>query len=525
MGPMSSPSAHRGGADSMPDRRRRASRIWIGVLVVVAGAASLATEMTGARLLAPYFGASDLVWSNVIGLILISLAAGYWIGGRLADRFPTHRALALVVLIAAIALAVIPFAARPLFVASASAFANVSAGAFVASFFGALAMFIIPITALGAVAPWAVRLSVTDTGASGSVAGRLYALSTVGAIFGTFVPVLVLIPTIGTRETMLWTAAVLAVAAVPALDRRLVAAPIALVALTAIPLGPIKPAAPGTRVLFEGESPYQFVQVVQDAGGARILHLNEGWAAHSMLPARGVLTGNYWDAFTALPALSGGRRGRMLVLGNAGGTVATQFGRIWPQVTIQGVEIDPLVTSVGRRYLGMSNPRLRVATADARFWLEGRRPRYDIIVIDAYAQPYIPFYLATKEFFTLVAAHLTPGGIVAINVGTPPRQQQLVGTIATTLRSVLPWVAVDRFTAFNSIVLGRAVGLRLSSVRARLAAAPGLASVPGRRLAGGLVSIAGGGTPLTDDRAPIEFMTDRALLAYIAAGAPGAGGG
>jgi spermidine synthase len=503
------------------DRSGRA-RWWLATLVLVAGAASLSTEMTGARLLAPYFGASDLVWSNVIGLILVSLAVGYWLGGKVADRYPTHRALATVVLVAALALAVIPFAARPLFLASANAFANVSAGAFIASFFGALAMFIIPVTALGAVAPWSIRLSVETVGRSGSVAGRLYALSTVGAIIGTFLPVLVLIPLIGTRRTLLCTAALLAVTAIPALDRRLVWVPLALIGLIALPLGAIKPAGPGERILFEGESTYQFVQVVQQSNGDRVLHLNEGWAAHSLLPARGILTDNYWDAFTALPALAGGAHGRALVLGNAGGTVATLYGHIWPNVTIDGVEIDPLVTTAGRHYLDMANPRLHVYTADARFWLEGSRPRYDVIVVDAYAQPYIPFYLATREFFALVARHLTPGGVVAVNVGTPPDQTALVGRIATTMHAVFPTVMTDRFTRFNSIVLGFGDPTAPGAAQRALTHAPGLAGGPARQLAAGLVAVPAGGTPLTDDRSPIELLTDQALLAYLSEGAPGA---
>ncbi len=497
-------------------------RWWLAALVLVAGAASLSTEMTGARLLAPYFGASDLVWSNVIGLILVSLAVGYWIGGRMADRFPNSRALATVVLAAALALAVIPFAARPLFLASANAFANVSAGAFVASFFGALAMFIIPVTALGAVAPWSIRLSVQSVGQTGSVAGRLYALSTIGAIIGTFLPVLVLIPMIGTRRTLLWTAVVLAVTAAPALDRRLVWMPLIVIGLAVVPLGPIKPPGPGERVLFEGESPYQFVEVVQERNGDRVLHLNEGWAAHSLLPAHGVLTDNYWDAFTALPSLAGGPYGRLLVLGNAGGSISTLYTRIWPQVTIDGVEIDPLVTSAGRRYLDMTNPRLHVYSADARFWLEGSRRRYDAIAIDAYTQPYIPFYLATREFFQLVDAHLTADGVAAVNVGTPPDQTALVGRIATTMRSVFPTVVAARYTSFNSIVLGFAHPMSTGAVKAALERTRGVARGPAVQLASELTPVAGGGTPLTDDQAPIELLTDRALLAYLAEGAPGA---
>lgn len=501
-----------------PAGRRR----WLPVLVFLAGFASLGTEMTGARLLAPYFGASDLVWANVIGLILISLSAGYWLGGRLADRFPTPRALGTVTLVAAAALAVIPFASGPLFRSASSAFADVSAGAFVASFFGALAMFIVPVTALGAVAPWSVRLAVDEVGHAGRVAGRLYALSTLGSILGTFVPVLVLIPLIGTRRTILVIAAVLAVAAAPALGRWAFGAVPLAAALALLPLGPVKAAGAGERVVFEGESRYQFVQVLEKANGDRVLHLNEGWAVHSLLPAHGVLTGNYWDAFTALPPLTSGHPPRMLVLGNAGGTVATLYASLWPDVAVDGVEIDPLVTRAARDHLGMTNPRLRVFTADARFWLEGDRPDYDIVVIDAYAQPYIPFHLATREFFQLVARHVRPGGVVAVNVGTPPTQRELVDRIGTTMQSVFPSVMAARYVRFNSVVLGFPDGRTVSAVRGVLQSGTGAHAGPSRRLAGGLADVPAGGTPLTDDRAPVEMLTDRALLEYLAEGAPGA---
>ena len=509
-------------ADGDAPRHAPWVRWWVPVVVIVAGAASLSTEMTGARLLAPTFGASDLVWSNVIGLILISLAVGYWIGGRLADRFPTFRALGIVILVAAAFLAIIPFASRPLFSAAATAFANISAGAFIASFFGALAMFIVPVTALGAVSPWAIRLSVESVGTAGSVAGRLYALSTVGAIAGTFLPVLVLIPAFGTRRTLLGTAVVLAFVAVPALGVRMMAAPIAAVGLLFVPLGPIKPAGAGERILYEGESTYQFVQVLEEPNGDRVLHLNEGWAVHSLLPVHGVLTDNYWDAFTPLPALAGGARGSLLVLGNAGGTTATQYARIWPDISVEGVEIDPVVTAVGRRYLGMDNPRLHVATADARFWLEGSRPRYDSVVIDAYAQPYIPFYLATREFFALVARHTRPDGVVAVNVGTPPDQMALVADNAATMRTVFPTVITARYTTFNSVVLAFPRSTDVAAVRRRLGRVAGIARGPARQLAGDLVPATAPGTVLTDDHAPIEMLTDQALLRYLSEGAPGA---
>jgi spermidine synthase len=491
-------------------------------LVLCAGACSLATEMAGARLLAPYFGTSNVVWANVIGLILVYLSLGYWLGGRLADRHPTPRALGRVVLGAALAIGVLPFATRPLFSAAADAFANVSAGAFVASFLGTMLMFALPVTALGAVSPWAIRLAVTDVREAGTVAGRLYALSTVGSIAGTFGPVLVLIPWLGTQRTLLGAALLLALAALPVSSRRALAVPAVLALLFAVPPGLVKAARDG-RVLFEGESPYQFVQVVRERSGDVVLHLNEGWAVHSVLPAHGVLTGGYWDAFLTLPLLDGRPGGRVAVLGNAGGTVANLFAAAWPSAHVDGVELDPLVSDVGRRYLGMGRDRnLAVHTADGRFWLAGNPGPFDAIVVDAYRQPYIPFHLVSREFFELVRRRLGPHGVVAINVGTPPKLTAVVRDIAATMRAAFPAVQSARYDDFNSILIGYRDPADAAAASSRLRAARGLPAVPGRRLAPLLATVRPGGEVLTDDRAPIEWLTDRALLDYLREGAPGA---
>jgi spermidine synthase len=426
-----------------------------------------------------------------------------------------------VVLLAAVTVATLPFTTRPVFDLATSAFVDLSAGAFIASFIGALLMFSVPITCLGAVAPWAIRLAVTDVEHAGTVAGRLYALSTVGSILGTFLPVLVLIPTIGTRRTLLLSAILLAVAAALVLPRKSLAVPVGMLVLMVIPVGQIKDGQ-GDRVLFEGESPYQFVQVVEQDDGDRVLHLNEGWAVHSILPARGVLTNGYWDSFLALPLLNGAPGGRMAVIGNAGGTVSNLFAAGWPATRIDGVEIDPMVTDVGRRYLDMGqNPNLDVHTADGRFWLRGTDARFDEVVIDAYRQPYIPFHLATREFFQLVASRLTPHGVVAINVGTPPGLTEAVDRIGATMRAVFPVVQVSRYDEFNSVLIAYRDPADGATARDRLGSAAGLAAPVAARLARTIVDVPAGGDVLTDDLAPLERITDTSLLEYLRQGAPG----
>jgi spermidine synthase len=497
------------------------NRRTLPLLVFVGGMCSLATEMAGARLLAPYFGTSNLVWANLIGMVLLYLSVGYWLGGKVADRHPNARSLGWVVLVAAVSIAVLPFLSRPLFSAAASAFDELSAGAYIASFFGTLLMFALPITALGAVSPWAIRLAVRDVSEAGTVAGRLYALSTMGSLVGTFLPVLLLIPAVGTQRTLIGTAAVLAVAALPVLPRPAAIAPVALAAMLLVSPGTVKDATDG-RVVFEGESAYQFVQVVKQPDGDTVLHLNEGWAIHSILPAAGSLTNGYWDGFLALPLLHKRPAGRLAVLGNAGGTVGNLFAAVWPDTTIDGVEIDPLVSDVGRRYLGMRNPKLTVHTADARSWLRASDGGYDAIIVDAYRQPYIPFHLVSREFFTIVRDRLAADGVVGINVGTPPGQLEAVESIAATMRAVFPSVQQVRIDEFNSIVFGFRTSTTLAASRSALQAATGLLTEPARSITQGLTDVAPGGDVLTDDHSPIEWVTDRALLTYLNEGAPGA---
>src|SRR5437588_544730 len=401
---------------------RVAVRARLGVVVFLAGGGTLATEICASRLLAPYFGSSTVVWANVIGLILLYLSVGYWVGGRVADSRPRPELLGRIILVAALAIAAIPFVSRPALDLALHGFAAVSVGVVAGSFLAALAMFALPVTLLGAVSPFAIRLALGDVSEAGSVAGRLYALSTVGSILGTFLSALVFVPLVGTRRTMVGTAALLALAAV-------------------------------------------------------------------------LLVGRRWLA------------------------VARAYGRFYPRTWIDGVEIDPAVTEAGRHYLGLGdNPRLRTITADGRPFLALTRRHYDLIIVDAYHQPYVPFYLATREFFRFVHDHLRPSGMVALNVAAVPGDRRLTRAIGSTLASVFPSVWVWPALRFNDLLLATsASSSRAELVRRSRAAPPRLRSlVPLLRRE--LRPVAETEASLTDDRAPVEWLTDRMLATQIARG-------
>jgi len=485
----------------------------------VAGAGTMATEMCASRLLAPFFGASILIWANIIGLILIYLSVGYFWGGRLADRHPSLPYMCRLIVCAAMAIAVIPFVSEPLLSAAVGAFAEASVGAFLGSFFASMALFSVPITLLGMVSPFAVRLAVDSVERAGEIAGRLYALSTAGSILGTFLPVVLLIPLIGTRRTMLATAAVLALAATPALGWRYVLAPAAVVALALVPPGLVKP---GSGVIWEGESAYQFIQVQATADGGRVLHLNEGWAEHSVWHRDRVLTGGYWDQFLLAPNMHGPGFGSLAMIGYAGGTVGRAYGTFWPATDVLGIELDPEVTAIGRRYFGLaSNPRVRVATADGRPYLATHSTRYDAIFLDAFRQPYIPFYLTTQEFWSLARDRLDSGGVVMANVGRVPGDDRLpdaiAGTMATEFASVYMWPV----GGFNMIVAGFRDRVSPDELRFRLQGAPSQLTGVAASALEHAKPVTPSSDPLTDDRAPVEWMTDQMIVRYASDGGTG----
>jgi spermidine synthase len=486
------------------------------LLVFVVGTASLGAEIAAARLMAPFFGASTIVWANTIGVVLVALSAGYWLGGRLGDRYPHLRGLCLTVIAAAALLAVVPFAARPFFEVSTDALEEISAGAFVGSLVGVLFLIAIPVVLLGTCSPWAIRLAVPDVEHSGRTAGRLYAVSTAGSLLGTMLAALVLIPFLGTQRTFLVFAVALALVAAAGLGWRYLAVPAALAGVIAIPVGTVK-ATEGEEVLFEGETEEQYIRVVEQEDGDRLLELNEGQAVHSLYRPGSYLTDDVWDGYLVLPFAGRDEPPRRLaILGNAAGTTARAYGRYFPETEVDGVEIDAKLTELGERYFALDNPRLEVFHEDARPWLEDSGGGYDVIMVDAYRQPYIPFYLATREFFELARDRLAPGGVVIVNAGHPEGNDDLEKVLGRTLADVFPTVIRDPLEDTNTLLLaseGPASGERLAAAVPRL---PEDLRVIAARESSRIEPRLSGGEIYTDDRAPVEWLIDRSILGYAA---------
>jgi spermidine synthase len=486
------------------------------LLAFFVGAASLGAEIAAARLLAPYFGASTIIWANTIATVLVALSVGYALGGRLADRRADLHGLCMIVLGAAILLAIVPFISDPFLREAVKALGALSIGGFLGSLGAVLVLVAVPVLLLGMVAPYVNRLAVGRVADTGTVTGRLYAISTAGSLLGTFLAALLLIPFIGTHRTFLVFALMLAlVAAVAAGSMRFILVAAVIAALLAVPPAAIGADVAGARVVYSTETQYQYARVLQFASGERWLELNEGVAIHSIYRPWSYLTGGYWDDFLVLPfAAARTPPRRIAILGDAAGSVARAYGHYFPETRVDAVEIDGELTSIGRRYFGLSGPNLHTYTADARPWLEASHAHYDAIFLDAYRQPYIPFYLVTREFFAEIRDHLNPGGAVIVNVGHIPGSDALEKVVSATLRAVFPVVVRDVVSDSNSLVVAstRPVSaLQLASSGVRIPA--GLRTLAGH-VVGQIGPALGGGAVYTDDKAPVEWLTDLSILRY-----------
>ena len=487
----------------------------LGLVVFVVGSASLGSEIAAARLLAPYFGDSTIIWANTIGVVLVALSVGYWIGGRVADVNATPGGLHRLVLLAGVLLAIVPFLAGPFLDLAVDALDSVDAGVFTGSLLGVLVLVATPVLVLGMVSPYAIRLALRGIDDAGRTAGRLYALSTLGSLAGTFLSALLLIPTVGTRRTFLTFALALAIVGALGVARaRYAAVPIAVAAALALPVGIVKAETQHGRVIDDADTEYQYARVVQSSTGVRRLELNEGQAVHSLLRPGSYLTDGYWDDMTVLPALARGGDApeRVAILGNAGGTVARAIGHFWPRTLIDGVEIDGEVSELGRRWFAMRAPRLRTHTEDARPFLRRTDERYDAILVDAYRQPYIPFYLATREFFALARDRLAAGGRVIINVGHPRRSDALEKVLTATMRAAFDVVLRVPSEDTNTILVGGGEDLRAASLAPAAATLPPALRPRGRLDAAIATPGLRGGSVYTDDKAPVEWLVDASLL-------------
>jgi len=500
--------------------------------VFFAGFTSLAVELSASRLLGNYFGSSNLVWAAIIGLILIYLSVGYTLGGKWADRSPEYRTFFSILLWAALCIGLVPLVSRPILKLASQAFDEMRMAELFGSFAAVLALFSLPVILLGTASPFAIRLAMDDTQKSGSVAGKIYTISTLGSFSGTFLPVLLLIPAIGTYKTFVALSAMLMAASLIGLWKTVNAKsvlkfawmPIVLAAATLIGLSGMDKTA--ANIVYEGESAYNYIQV-QELNGFRILRLNEGQGVHSAWHPTILDYHGPWEQFLAAPFLNPAPYKpedvkRMAIVGLAAGTLARQATEVFGALPIDGFEIDPEIIEVGRSYFDMNQPNLNAIAQDGRWGLEHSRELYSVIAVDAYQPPYIPWHLTTKEFFQTVRDHLSEEGVLVINVGRSPSDRRLIDGLVGTIQTVFPSVYVmDVPETFNSIIYATVKPTEVTDLYQNyvyLLARPDVHPLlvdSIERLIVNLQPTPHSTVVFTDDRAPIELITNSMILNYI----------
>ena len=505
--------------------------------VFVSGMTTLAAELAASRLIGNVFGTSNLVWASIIGLILIYLTAGYFIGGRWADKNPFPAAMYRVLAWGAFTLGLVPYLAGPVLRAAASAFEGLQVAVLAGSFAAVLILFVVPITLLGTISPFAIRLSVDDPGKAGVTSGTIYAISTLGSFIGTFLPTLVTIPAIGTRNTFLIFSLFLLFVALAGLGRyagrrqMLVHMWMPLVLAGAALISAGQSIKSNTVQVYETESAYNYIQVQQE-NGYTLLRLNEGQGIHSIYHPDTLAYGGPWELFLAGPYFNAGERPadvkRMAIVGLAAGTAARQATAVYNALPIDGFEIDPRIVDVGRKYFGMDLPNLEVHVEDGRLGLERSPHLYDIIAVDAYRPPYIPPHMTTREFFQICASHLTEKGVLTINAASVPGDRRLIDGLATTMRSVFPSIhIVDIPGSLNTMIYATRQPTRPEDFAANLItlsqdpAAHPLLLTSMQTVFANLKPGYSTTTVFTDDRAPIEWIVNDMVVRFVVGGQVG----
>ena len=514
------------------------------LVVFTSGMSVMAVEMTGLRLLAPYFGTSLLVTTALIGTLMGFLSLGYFLGGKYGDRHPTLQALCKTTAVAAGFVLAIPFLAQPILKGASAALRPLLYGeelaepvvavvSLVGGLVGSVALMSIPITLMGMVSPWAIRLAVDSVEESGQAAGRLYALSTFGSIVGSFLPALVLVPVLGVRKTFIFVGGVfLSVSLLGLLTRTAAkaAAPVGMVLLLLLPESSVRP-MPG--LLHESESIYHFIQVVEEPYGkckdAVHLYLNEGVGVHSVkcpddseaslagYDIRGVWT---YMASTPLWLDDPAQMEEALIIGLAGGTIARQMLEAFPEAEVDGVEIDGAVVRVGEEFFDNADPRIHPVVMDGRTFLQVTDKKYDLIMMDAYRQPYIPFHLVTVEFFELVRDHMDEDAVLAVNVASVRGvSRDLAAMIYATMKEVFPTVLLLDATQSNDVIIAlnkeKPITMGADNIEA-VGDARGLSRLK-RVLRKKIVGPVDGwqeAQVLTDDQAPVEMAWDLMALEF-----------
>ena len=481
------------------------------------GMSIMAVELGAARLLAPYFSSSQIVWTIIIGTIMIALALGNVWGGRRADLDADPAKLYRRLIFAALWIGAIPVLGKYLILALAGVLiVAVDTNLLIwAAFLSCMAIFVAPLFLLGTVTPSLVKYATDNLEHNGRVVGNLNAFNTIGSIIGTFLPTFVTIPAVGTAVTFLIFSGVLLLIGIiyflsVGAKKIFCAVAVAIFIFCGVVGNSNSFAFWEKNLLYEGESIYNYLQV-KETPDKIIFSTNVLFGVQSLKVKGGGLTGMYYDYALAAPLLSGGKK--ILILGMGTGTFAEQCRKYFPSAQITGVEIDEKITALAKKYFDLPEA-VDVVTYDGRAFLQTDENFYDVILVDAFQDISPPFQMSSTEFFSLVKSHLAPDGVMVVNMnmrasGAGNINEYLIDTIGKNFSAVK---IIDARSVTNRVLFAASDEKILNALKARAE------NLDDENLSRLMIHIADtwttpalGENILTDDRAPVEMLSMRAL--------------
>ncbi|MCR5033067.1 MAG: fused MFS/spermidine synthase [Lachnospiraceae bacterium] len=503
-------------------RRILGNKIYLYMTEFFAGMSVMAVELGASRLLAPYFSSSQIVWTIIIGTIMIAMALGNIYGGRSADKNPDPDRLYKRIIVAAAWIALIPVVGKYIIIGiSAVMIFSVNSNFLVwAAFAACMIIFVFPLFLLGTVTPSLVKYTVDDLGDSGKTVGMLNASNTIGSIIGTFVPTFVTIPAVGTSVTFLIFASILLLLAILYFVSGRVKTVGAVVGTVIVVISWFAGYSDSFAfwekdLTFEGESVYNYLQVKEN-DRAVYLSTNVLFGVQSVYQKSDTLTGMYYDYAMAAPLMAGVNEKDsldVLILGMGTGTFATQCDRYFDGINVEGVEIDEDITDLAHTYFHLSE-EIPVYTYDGRAFLNAIDETYDVIMVDAYQDITIPFQMSSIEFFTLVRDHLKPDGIMVVNMNMRGQKE---GNINEYLADTISRVFSNVFTADvkystnrELFASNRADMLDVFDRNLALEDNADLSSTM-TRVGEELIPYEAGNLVMTDDMAPVELLGMRVI--------------
>jgi len=493
------------------------NKVFLYLTEFFAGMSVMAVELGASRLIAPYFSSSQIVWTIIIGTIMIAMALGNIYGGRSADKNPNPDKLYRRILIAAVWIAAIPFLGRYVILGiSALLIFSVNTNFLIwAAFASCMVVFVFPLFLLGTVTPSLAKYSVDSLDDSGKIVGTLGAFNTIGSIIGTFIPTFVSIPAVGTSVTFLIFAGILLALALVyfmSVKRNYKGSIAAASAFLVCCLSGASCSFAFWEpdLTYEGESIYNYLQVKEDDRRV-ILSTNVLFGVQSVLMKGESLTGMYYDYAMAAPLMTGKESPdecSVLILGMGTGTYATQCRRYYGDIAIEGVEIDEKITQLARDYFALPED-IPVVTYDGRAYLNVNKKKYDVIMVDAYQDITIPFQMSSVEFFMLVKEHLAEDGVLVVNMNMRGNSEGNINQyLADTITSVFGQVyTVDVQGSTNRELFAFESGealRRFEEGRQKLSDGPLYAMM--ERVEDNLIPYAAADYIMTDDKAPVELL-------------------